>query len=982
MHGPTRHLVPFLISTLCLTGSGELVAAETTSDVQSEARFIEEIRVTAIRRDTIEQETPVTMSVMTAMFLEQYGVRNPEDIQNYIPSLTVQPYDIAIREVGRNFRNVGGAPGAAIYLDNAYQEEFSLPASEHGLYDMERIEVLRGPQGTLYGRNTVGGAINYITNKPSHDFSAEFRSVLGSYNTRDLMGYVTGSLIRDRLSGRLVFSDRYRDGVIENISGEDINSENDTNVSLSFDFTPTDRIRVYLRANDRKLDRQHAHAKGDLGLLVAENGRFDDEISGARRNNTAEVFGLRQVDPNVACASQTDRSNPACTLPGQFVFDYNFLGQQRFAQRRVPGVDPVVGIPMPNHLLGHPADLIDRVTLGDGSTVPRLNQNDVLVDMNSPSPEIANQQALTLTIDWEVSDSVLLRYIGNSFDADFYRDSDMDHSSNQYSRGYLVLADWETNQNEFQVFADIGDNILITAGVFQYKAFTDQRVDWYTDHPYFGPADFGNDPATGVPFTPNEAAVFYFGVPGYTHDSVSLFTARDECPVVGSATGYELPFDPALEALQRQSLVAECTAFGARLAGDATDVRGGPPTPGSWFLYDTPLKTTSRAIYGELEWSFHPLASLTLGFRYGEEKKEAEENSYIANEILMIPVPGIDLLAFNVNRGALNPDGTRTSEDAIVRYTGLPIGISFYRRLENTWENTDWRVNLNYLPNDTTLVYGSITTGFRTGGFNLGFLTALPAYDKEQLISYEVGTKTMLFNDRLRLNAAAFYYDYEDIQFQAAVNQFGSLFESSQEIDIDAVSVRQVPTAQTVGLEIETLWIPTEHFEIGANYSLVDAKYTSDLINPYTGAVGTIDASNPNAPGGLYTPEERRAPLDGTALPLLPRHKFNANATYTWYTAVGTVSLAGHWSWIGEVTFGQGNRELLRAPAWDRLDLRLKWLSNDRRMDVTFFVNNAKNEVGIREINTLSESWNFPTYVTPTFPRIAGIDFRYRLGKF
>ena len=140
-----------------LRGSGltlfaYLLVPISTTAFAAESRQIEEVVVTAERRESTVQDTAIAITAFTGEFLEDFGIRNQEDLQNYTPATTIQPYDMSIRGVGRLFRALGGDPGIATYFDGAYSEDFGIASTEGGLFDIERIEVLRGPQGTLQPR--------------------------------------------------------------------------------------------------------------------------------------------------------------------------------------------------------------------------------------------------------------------------------------------------------------------------------------------------------------------------------------------------------------------------------------------------------------------------------------------------------------------------------------------------------------------------------------------------------------------------------------------------------------------------------------------------------------------------------------------------------------------------------------------------------------------------------------------------------------
>ena len=160
---------------------------------QRDRRQIEEVVVTAERKESTVSDTSISITAFTGQMLEDFGIRNQEDLQKFIPAAVIEPYDMAIRGVGRNFRALGGDPGIATYLNGVYSEDFGIASTEGGLFDIERIEVLRGPQGTLYGRNAIGGAVNFINKQPTNEFEGEAKIVGGNYGVQEEYGVHLGS---------------------------------------------------------------------------------------------------------------------------------------------------------------------------------------------------------------------------------------------------------------------------------------------------------------------------------------------------------------------------------------------------------------------------------------------------------------------------------------------------------------------------------------------------------------------------------------------------------------------------------------------------------------------------------------------------------------------------------------------------------------------------------------------------------------------
>src|SRR6266446_4565672 len=181
-------------------------AAPAGSASENDAGGLEEVVVTAQRREESAQNVGIAISALSGRSLADKSITNVVDLQNAIPSLQVEPAfgggqpQYRIRGVGFLDYTSNNASPVGVSIDDV---AFALPVQSQGqLFDIDRIEVLRGPQGTLYGRNTTGGQINFISNRPTADTHAGFTAEYGSHNDVNAEGYVSGS-ITDGLLGRL-----------------------------------------------------------------------------------------------------------------------------------------------------------------------------------------------------------------------------------------------------------------------------------------------------------------------------------------------------------------------------------------------------------------------------------------------------------------------------------------------------------------------------------------------------------------------------------------------------------------------------------------------------------------------------------------------------------------------------------------------------------------------------------------------------------
>jgi iron complex outermembrane recepter protein len=263
------------------------------------ARFTQGVIVTARRVEEVAQEVPIPVSVIDGNLVADAGAFNVNRLKELVP--TVQFYSsnprnssINIRGLGTPFglTNDGIEPGVGLYIDGVF---FARPAAATlDFLDVERVEVLRGPQGTLFGKNTTAGAVSVTTKRPSFTRESDVELNFGSLGLVQAKASVTGAL-SSQVAGRVSFSGTTREGSIHNVvSGADVNGLSNLGVRGQLLFAPSDRTAVSFTADNtsqrptgyaqviagvaptmRPANRQYAQIAADLGYTAPSFNAFD-----------------------------------------------------------------------------------------------------------------------------------------------------------------------------------------------------------------------------------------------------------------------------------------------------------------------------------------------------------------------------------------------------------------------------------------------------------------------------------------------------------------------------------------------------------------------------------------------------------------------------------------------------------------------------------------------------------------------------------
>lgn len=922
-----------------ITGAAALTTVALGSQaVQAEGRVIEEVLVTAEKRQSTVSDTSISITAFGQSQLEDFGIQGADELVNFIPATTRDAYDIRIRGVGRNFRALGGDPGVATYYNGIYSEDFGIASSENGLYDVERVEVLRGPQGTLYGRNSIGGALNYISNKPTNEFEGEFRVAAGNFGSQEYYGVLSGPLVKDKLAYRLVGVKRDRDGSIDGQNGsEDINSIDDQNISLALKWDIADNWEMNLRWNDRDSDR-----------IIGQNLVVADGIAGQRGVRDTAYFarGLRPTDGTTA---------------GEFIFTHPTTGAEIYGRPVRPGVDRAASN-APNPAFGATGLTLNRDLYDLDNSVATNNEN---------SEEFA-QQGIQFDLNWDISDTVSLKYLGGWQDFDYTFDIDYDYTNAEFSQPrQTVLEAVETSSHELQLLWQIGERLEMTSGLYIFNSDRLQNFAFRDDTRFVAPYNYGGL----APF-----------VAGFGTEHRRIGSAATGFSVIGPWQG-----DPG----------------------------------GASYEYFNRADTKALAAYTQGTYTFNDSWALTVGVRWANDDKSAFETrtGYFEANFLDAFVNGacdntfgtdcdvalgLTPLAFaNIASGAatsnfnpLNP-GAYDRNNPItptcalgssncatpLLLQGIPLSFADQATGEDDWGDVSFRVNLDWTPTEDTLIYGSVTTGYRAGGYSLGIgdsrtgagnqndPRSLATYDQEEVVAYELGYKGTLLDGQLQINGSAYLYDYSDYQDRIEIFNGQTNAALDQVINSDS--------ATNAGLEVEVTWLASDGLTIGGNASYTKAEYDSDLFvleddNPaYPTSIFSdfnLDPNNPGADNFLVRN------YNGNALKRIPEWKATIWTSYEWQFSDSSLTAGAVYAYTGSYYSSGVERTLDEVPERFRVDLSLIWRDSAENWTVKGFIDNVTDQVYSRGLDTPTEARDFRLVAEPLYPRYFGVDVTYRFG--
>lgn len=317
---------------------------------------------------------------------------------------------------------------------------------------------------------------------------------------------------------------------------------------------------------------------------------------------------------------------------------------------------------------------------------------------------------------------------------------------------------------------------------------------------------------------------------------------------------------------------------------------------------DQTNETNSYGLFAQGIWSVSDRTDITLGARYTYEEKDA------------------------TNVGAAN---------------GLNVVTPYDVQMSESWNAFTPKIAVNYAFNEDISAYASVTTGFKSGGYQgMGpnAVAASTPFDEENVISYEMGVKGLMLNGTLSVGAALFSSDYSDLQVLRVVG-VNQVIDNAGEAEIQ-------------GLELEGQWLLSDHFRLLATYAYLDTEY-SELE------------------GALSVNE-------GNALRNAPENAYSLSAIFDYPVASGHINARADFSHKDDAYQDMENRELAMMPEYDVLNLRVAYTPANEAWELAGWVNNAMDEEYLAHNSVIAPLAELPL---PAAPRTWGVTFTYQLGN-
>ena len=786
-----------LLAGACAISTAVPVVAQ---DADTDEELFEDnaIIVTAQRRSQSLQDVPLTVSAFGAEALEEQQIENSSDLQLTLPNVTFTKTNFTSSSF--NIRGIGDLcvgsscdQATAVHINSAPLIGTRLFETE--FFDLERIEVLRGPQGTLFGRNATSGVVNVITAKPDlSGFGAKAELEYGNYDSIKAQGMINvpiGDSIGVRVAGYYLNRGGYTTNLYD---GSDIDGRDMYSIRGSLRFEPgpdttIDLMASYFREDDDRLRMQKQLCQRDPTAVIGclNNRRDYDKVN---FNSTfqglltsREFLGIAFGDPALGSAIglgslYNPDGTPAIDAYGDFV---------------------------------EPADMRT---------------------INTPfNPEyFTDELQLQAHLDQNFG-AFKLGLTGTYQETSIDSRQDLHHGVLDRTRFVPALATLDFF-GQFGIPTGIADPAFVP-GSSAYFAPLAQALfpDGLTGDLCVSDNDDGNlGIFEGNALCAADPLLFdRSGTDARTWSIEGIVTSDFEGPfnflVGGIYVDWKADdFDYYVNGFHIDYLAAilgSFTAFG----------EGAPPSylgPSMFRSNTNDVGLKSIGLFGEVYFDISDRLKFTGGLRYNDDKKTLSARSTLID--FLVPLGSAD--PFDTPFGAefdADPPaaGSVCTAPSALGAVGEFDGCDPYQVRESNFSEITGRAVLDFELSPDNLLYASYSRGYKSGGINPPVQSIIPipdSFGSELIDAFEIGSKNTFANGALQLNASAFYYKYSDLQLARLVAR---------------TAINDTIDADIWGIELESVIRPADNWVINMNFSYLDTKVAGDSF-----------FSNPRDPGG------------------------------------------------------------------------------------------------------------------------------------
>ena len=903
------------------------------------AQEIEEVVVTATKKEESIQDLALSIEALTAESLADNQVYDVSDLAEITPGL--ETAKVIGSGSGWVVRGIGsGGIGAGVIASvvtaiNGHSVNDSVVA-DTGFMDLERVEVLKGPQGTLYGRNAANGVINLITARPTSEFEGSYDVEVGTYGKITTKA-VINMPFSDSVKTRLAVMSNKRDGMVTSlVTGNDFDDRNDEAFRLSVDWDISDATSLEFT----------------YGQQESDDTRFQEEISYCAQD---QFYGC---NPYVR-----GQANVAADSRGHIAGFFGFLAHLH------PG--SVTNVYSSNAVLYSSDDFSE-------------------ISLNREPTHEQKQTVANLQLNHDLSDDLLLTAKVSYETREFYQSGDNDQAYTDDPllgsaaslgqppiTGYLCFggerqfcetvdsdrtydfSDVNTHgtQMEVNLVSSYDGAFNYTLGIYQNETRNDNvYLAQTTGSQFFRSFDLHPYSDLVLALTGNDWSSK--GGVGFYQDMLTWLS------LAGNALGCGGSLGPAAQAACNPALLAP---YAAQTTKQANSLDVVIPWDLTGVINDQNVDDISRAIYGEMYFDLSDDTKLTLGARYQEDEvvstvyNDTAAGSYLTSGCFL--VENKDTCSF--------VDVTPVEDDAFTYKLALQHNLS-----------------------DDVMVYGSYTTAIRAAGVNAGDNPT--TYDQEKNSTLDFGLKSILMDGAMLLNMNVFN-TVSDGFLVAAVQNTGT---KNTNIDADIKGFEgnmMVFLSETTKLEAN--WLFLDH-EVTSDTMMINylnpagaqvAQYLGAVDPDGTGLItGAVHANgrvlyksagfNCTVPG-LYTsgcaggePGWAES-IKGNSLPGSSDESYGLSLTQDFNSSNAVTSARLSYRYRGSFDSDIFNMERMKIDAQDTWDLLISYEPNEGDWYAGIFVKNIRDQQHLQVLRPASNVQGGQLFGSFSDPRIWGVQF-------